>query len=146
MKNIDKYAQEILKQLGETGDWAIKDGKICSCGGSGCGLCAFNIWSVDVDDCSTAKTNWLNTDEDEKMKHFSQADKEVLRALTKVQWVARDKNGDVFGYCVKPIKSDGEWRSFKGRFVNLTPFTTAEFTPIKWEDNEPTSREEILRD
>ena len=138
MTNAEKYKDAIITQMCKTGRWGVnKANEIISCD-----VCFDCIFKEGVY-CYEERQKWLNADE---KKAFSEKDKEVIKALDKVQWVARDKNGDVFGYCVKPIKSDGEWRSFKGRFVNLTPFTTAEFTPIKWEDNEPTSREEILRD
>lgn len=147
MKNIDKYGQEILKQLGETGDWAMKDGKIDSCVSVPCELCAFNDWG-DVD-CSMVKAHWLNIDEDKKTKRFSQADKEVIRALTKVQWVARGKYGGVFGFTALPHKDvpSGFWELDRGEGyeVSLEAFSDATFDCIEWEDDRPTAREEILR-
>lgn len=147
MKNIDKYGQEILKQLGETGDWAMKDGKIDSCVSVPCELCAFNDWGGV--DCSMAKAIWLNIDEDKKTKRFSQADKEVIKALTKVQWVARNKYGLVVGFTALPHKnvSSEMWEldKYEGCEVSLGAFSDATFNDIKWEDDRPTSREEILR-
>lgn len=147
MKNIDKYGQEILKQLGETGDWATDGTNICSCGSIACDLCAFNDWGGV--DCSMAKSIWLNIDEDKKTKRFSQADKEVIRALTKVQWVARNKYGLVVGFTALPRKNafSEMWELDKsgGYEVSLGAFCDATFDCIEWKDDRPTSREEILR-
>ena len=79
---------------------------------------------------------------------FSEKDKEVLRALDKVQWVARDKDGNLWAYVKKPFKDiAGYWCTTSSLYTKLiTDFSTAEFASVKWEDEEPTSREEILGD
>ena len=93
--------------------------------------------------------------EADKKKAFSEKDKEVIRALDKVQWVARDKDGSLCAYVKKPFKDiAGYWYSIAGYRYNATYpfmgiidyFSTAEFASVKWEDEEPTSREEILGD
>lgn len=149
MKNIDKYKYEILRQLGKTGNWAMKDGKIGSCGRVTCDACAFGVWS-DVN-CSDAKTKWLNTDEDEEARRFSQEDKKVIAALAKVLWVTRDEDGDVYGFSAYPHKDVGlgSWELLdkgEGYQVCLDTFSNATFEPIRWEDSKPTSREKILSD
>ena len=147
MTNAEKHKEAIIAQMCETGKWAVdRTGKIMSCDWDNCAVCTFSTvctFSITNNYCWNEKKKWLNAEADEK-KVFSEKDKEVIRALDKVQWVARDKDGKVFGYCAKPIKLDGAWMHSEGRFVNLTPFTTTEFAPVKWEDDKPTNRAEIL--
>lgn len=141
MTNAEKYKDAIMAQMYKTGDWAVnKSGKIVSCGNIDCDDCKFN---TKTEFCSYEKKEWLNTEADEK-KAFSEKDKEVIRALDKVNWVVRDERGVLYGYHGKPYKSRGIWFCPGDYVINLTPFTTAEFAPVKWEDDEPTSRAEIL--
>lgn len=141
MTNAEKYKDAIMAQLCETGNWAVnKSGKVVSCGNTDCDDCKFN---TKTEFCSDEKKEWLNAEAREK-KTFSEKDKEVLRALDKVQWVAREENGIIYGYCNKPQKSSGTWFCFNDYPISLALFSTAEFSPVKYEDDEPTSRAEIL--
>lgn len=140
MTNAEKYKNTIMAQMRKTGVWAVnKSGEITPCACEKCADCEFNInsaiWVV-------AKKEWLNAEADEK-KVFSEKDKEVLRALDKVQWVARDEDGVIYGYHYKPYKAMRTWLC-AGDYVNLTTLTSARFVAVKREDDEPTSREEIL--
>ena len=49
-------------------------------------------------------------------------------------WLARDKNGALYLYKVKPIKDNSEWYSY-GIHIALA---SASFPEIKWSDDEPT--------
>ena len=143
MTNAEKYKDAIMAQMYKTGDWAVnKSGKIVSCGNIDCDDCKFN---TKTEFCSYEKKEWLNTEADEK-KAFSEKDKEVIRALDKVQWVARDKDGSLCAYLKKPFKDiAGYWYSATYPFMGIIDnFSTAEFASVKWEDDEPTSRAEIL--
>lgn len=141
MTNAEKYKDAIIAQMCETGDWAVnQSGEITPCVCVKCADCEFNI---NLAGCIDMKKDWLNA---EVKKEFSEKDKEVLRALDKVQWVARDDNGILCGYYNKPYKGGGVWYCAGEYFTNLTKFTTAEFAPVTMEDDEPTSREEILGD
>lgn len=77
-------------------------------------------------------------------KEFTEQEKAVIRALDKLKWVVKDKDGFVWGHIKKPDKLDSCW-SF-GRGIRLSALTSCAFKAIKWEDDEPTSREEILGD
>ena len=141
MTNAEKYKDAIMAQMCKTGDWAVdKSGEIMPCDYMYCAACKFGI---NQRKCIEAKKEWLNAEADEK-KAFSEKDKEVIRALDKAQWVARGLDGIVWGFVEKPTKYDVCWRGWDVFGFNITHFTTAEFTAIKWEDDEPTSREEIL--
>lgn len=141
MTNAEKYKNTIMAQMRKTGDWALnKSGEIMPCACEKCADCEFNINSAR---CGEVQKEWLNA---EAKKVFPEKDKEVLRALDKVQWVARDENGILYGYHNKPYKFSGIWFCAGDYVTDLTTLTTAEFAPVKREDDEPTSREEILGD
>lgn len=138
MTNAEKYKNTIMAQMCKTGDWAVnKSGEITPCEAINCADCKFATQRR----CIYEKSKWLNA---EAKKVFSEKDKEVLRAMDKVQWVARDEDGRIYGYYKKPYKVGGNWFCAGNYVPNLTILTTAEFSAIQWEDDEPTSREEIL--
>lgn len=142
MTNAEKYKDAIMAQMCKTGDWAVNKytNEISSCATYKCGLCMF---SDEDRACTNVKAEWLNT---EVKKAFSEKDKEVLRALDKVKWVAREEDGTIYGYHNKPCKGGEVWFCAGDYITNLTTLTTAEFASVKYEDDEPTSREEILGD
>ena len=137
MTNAEKYKDAIMAQLCKTGKWAVnKANEIMSC--DACSACLFRYGGY----CPDERKRWLNA---EAVKEFSEKDKEVIRALDKVQWVARDNDGKLFAYTTKPFKSEGYWYSASpGSASRIDNLFTAEFASVKWEDKEPTSREEIL--
>ena len=137
MTNAEKYKDAIITQMCKTGRWGVnKANEIISCD-----VCFDCIFKEGVY-CYEERQKWLNADE---KKAFSEKDKEVIRALDKIHWVARDESGILYGYHGKPYKSmRGIWFCSGGYVTNLTTATTAEFAPIKREADEPTSREEIL--
>lgn len=140
MTNAEKRGQEIIAQECETGSWAVEKytNEIMACTTENCDDCLF------MGDCNKKAISWLNSEYIDKSRRFSEKDKEVLRALDKVQWVARNKSGIILAYWEKPHKTKFNcWDSYMGG-INLTEATSAEFSAIQWEDEEPTSREEIL--
>lgn len=138
MTNAEKYKDAIMAQMCKTGTWAVNEvNEIISC--EACKECIFR----DGGYCSDERKEWLNAEADEK-KEFSEKDKEALRAMDKVQWVARDEDGRIYGYYKKPYKVGGNWFCAGNYVPNLMILTTAEFAPVKYEDDEPTSRKEIL--
>lgn len=141
MTNAEKRGKEILEQLCKTGDWAVNKytNEICDCTIE-CRSCIF----FDEDCyCTNVKTKWLNS-EYKTEKHFTEADKAVLRVLDKVRWVVRNKSGLVLAYWEKPKKTQFNCWDSVSWGINLAEVTSAEFSAIQWEDEEPTSREEIL--
>lgn len=137
MTNAEKYKDDIIAQLCKTGRWAVnKANEIMNC--DVCSECIFK----DGGYCPDERKSWLNAEK----KVFSEKDKALIRVADKVNWVARDKSGIVYGYLTKPHKGGACWYTVGLLNCNLTLTSTAEFTAVKWEDDEPTSREEILGD
>ena len=138
MTNAEKYKNAIMAQMCKTGKWAVnKANEIMSC--DACSACLFRYGGY----CPDERKKWLNA---EAVKEFSEKDKEAIRALEKVRWVARDDDGKLFAYITKPFKSEaGYWYSASSESASrIDNLSTAEFAPVKWEDDKPTSREEIL--
>lgn len=144
MTNAEKQGKDILAQECKTGRWAVDKttGEVVDCSGKCKDFCLF--WEIGTP-CQTKKAKWLNAEYQEPKREFSEEDKAVLRALDKAQWVARDEDGAVYAYLseLKPEKKNISWKTDKLCFC-LTGFTSAEFLPISWEDDEPTSRADIL--
>lgn len=144
MTNAEKRGKEILEQECRTGNWALNKytNEICNCTIEKCRSCMFfdGDWA-----CTNVKAKWLNSEYKMK-KHFTEADKAVLRAFDKIQWVAKDYNDSVYGYIQRPYKNGLKWNVEDGaiNFSVIQNISSATFTDIKWEDEEPTSREEIL--
>ena len=142
MTNAERQGKDIVAQMCETGDWAVNKntGEIMKCYGN-CHICKF----YESYDCADAKVKWLNAEYEPK-REFSEGDRAVLRALEKVQWVAIDDDGLVFGYLVKPKKGVSCWssNSYEESICISNFCTSAQFLPISWDDDEPTSRKKIL--
>lgn len=78
-------------------------------------------------------------------KVFSEADKAYVKAMDKLNWFARDEDGNVWGFDNKPFKKYCYWHATSTGFVLFKSFaSSATFEPLSWEDDEPTSREKIL--
>ena len=147
MKNKEKYANEII-------DMALRDRRMavnnetrkpCRCCDLECKDCFFDnsnyIIPQTFDGCTENRIHWANSEYVER-KEFTEQEKAAIRALDKLKWVVKDKDGSVWGHIKKPDKLDSCWSS--GRGIRLSALTSCEFKAIKWEDTEPTSREEIL--
>ena len=74
---------------------------------------------------------------------LTEDEKVILRSLPKkYKWIARDKSDWIFLYREKPIKLKISW---SGCMYTTLPFQHL-FQFIKWEDEEPYSIEELLRE
>lgn len=82
-------------------------------------------------------------------KHFTEDEKEFIRLSNKIEYIARDKSGTLMYWtskynCIKKI-NDCYWEDIDGSGKPLKWITNKlKFKAIKWEDEKPTSREEIL--
>lgn len=64
-----------------------------------------------------------------------------------IRYLARDKDGALWGYSHKPKRTQDGWiLSGGGGYIYLPESISNIFPQITWEDEEPTSREEILCD
>lgn len=141
MLDKNKYKDDITKIAMEGGVLAVSkvDNSLVSCDSIGCGDCKF----YDFDECNAARREWLNSEYEKPKRVFTKKQKNIIRVLDKIKYIARDMDGDLWGYENKPYKTDFYWKTDSGS-CDLGNLTYVDFPQIKWEDDEPTSREEIL--
>lgn len=90
--------------------------------------------------------NWNNIQGVQTMKKFTKFDKEFAKNIDKqFKWIARDQNGDLYIFNVKPRKMPyKEWdiTDFTEGCAILVwiegALTIKPFEPIRWKDKEPT--------
>lgn len=147
MKNKEKYANEIIEATvrGEHISVDKQSGKILSCIEADCEKCLFFRADPATLTCRGMFSSWANAEYKEP-KIFTEREKAFITLFPEIQYIARDKNNKIFGYCRKPFKDEEEgWWVYQGGGVIEIRFgTLLRFESIQWEDEEPTSREEIL--
>lgn len=143
MKNKEKFAKEIVELAIEDDSLAvdIKNKKVVPCTEIRCTECAFD--KTKTGNCYIARREWAESEYVEP-KEFTEEEKAILIALPKVNWVARDENETIYFFAEKPVKKTYVWDTV-GDSICLVNWSDAKFSAIKWDDAEPTSREEILR-
>ena len=147
MLNKEKQTKEIV-------EWALncatlgvdkKTMKVNSCSNMKCDDCyvSYENYPYSQGDCNKNFIHWANSEYVEP-KVFTEQERTIIKALDKIKWVARDKDGDVYGYPDKPTKCSFSWSIGKNGYIKFASCTSCEFNSIKWEDTYPTSRAEIL--
>lgn len=148
MKNKEKFAKEIL-DITCKGDGVAMDKdtmKLQECGRTECEDCYFYRanYPHNQGDCTKNLVHWANSEYKEK-KEFSEADKAFVKGMDKLNWFARDDDGNVWGFVNKPFKKYCYWHADSTGFVLFKSFaSSATFESLSWEDEEPTYRDEIL--
>lgn len=94
--------------------------------------------------CVFERKAWLDSKYEEPKRVFTDKQKNFIRTCDKIKYIARDKGGSLYSYCFKPIRCATFWRDYELTGVKLCNLSMIGFPQIKWEDKEPTSREEIL--
>lgn len=147
MTNKEKNKDKIVDIAAEGDTVAIDRDtlKLMSCGDLGCLHCLFyhDNYLHNQGDCVENLRHWMNSEYVEPKK-FTQQEQMVLSICDKINWLARDKDGDLYGFVERPVKGDNFWGS-KNPYVLMSKISSCKFEAIKWEDKEPVSREEILR-
>lgn len=142
MKNKEKFAKEIVEIAVNGFEIAVdKKSNLTTCHSIKCTDCSF---FGKHGSCYDRLKQWAESEYVEP-KVFTEEEKAILIALPKINWVARDRIGKIFLYTHKPAKSLDFWTETDGDFIDISVFSDAKFSAIKWEDSEPTRREEILR-
>ena len=163
MKNKEKYAKEIVEVAIKNGFVSVdkQSGKILFCLEAECEKCLFFCRNTNPFICRGMFSSWANSEykeptsceeilewgntECEESKRFTEREKAFLKLFPVFQYIAKDKNGAVFAYVSKPKKGDTGWFSTDWHRLFFPSYLQLEFNAIQWEDEEPTSREEILR-
>lgn len=147
MTNKEKNKDEIVDIVAKGDIVAVDRGtlKLVSCDSISCLHCLFDInnYPENQGGCIENLRHWMNSEYAEPKK-FTQQEQMVLNICDKINWLARDEDGDLYGFVEKPIKKDRFWGS-ENQYVLMSKISSCKFEAIKWEDKEPVSREEILR-
>lgn len=140
MKNKEKYFDEILKAFINQGggddvcQFKIKHIlKLKTCGGVHCNR------------CEQYTREWLEQEYKEPIV-LSEDEKAILKIVGKqYEWIARNKDGYIHAYYDKPTKwvTSGNWVNMRG-YSSLSIFKHL-FQFVKWEDTEPYSIEDLLK-
>lgn len=147
MKNKEKYANEIVEVAiqGRHMGFDKYFRRVVPCCAIQCENCLFH----GETSCKQKWLEWANAEYKEP-KIFTEREKAFITLFPEIQYIARDKNNKIFGYYRKPFKDEEEgWWVYKGggpdSVIEIRFWTLLRFESIQWEDEEPTSREEILR-
>lgn len=142
MLNAERFKEEINKHNNEFG---LAD-NIVDCGTLGCRNCRFSRLNNSdgvIIMCSTRKVKWLLSEYEEHTK-LTKLEFELLKYWYKqgYKYIARDRDNTLFIYKDKPSKLAEYWAnlyhySLDDNFRNLFEF-------VEWEDEEPTSIQEVL--
>lgn len=150
MKNKEKYANEIV-EVAIKNDMVSVDkqtGEILSCFGADCEKCLFFQPCSRPFTCRGMFSSWANAEYKEP-KIFTEREKAFIKLFPEIQYIAKDEYDKIFGYLQKPIKDEeeGGWFCVDGPDIvfGINLGDLLKFESIQWEDEEPTSREEILR-
>lgn len=149
MKNKEKYANEIV-EVAIKNDMVSVDkqtGEILSCFGADCEKCLFFQPCSRPFTCRGMFSSWANAEYKEP-RQFTEREIKFVELFPEIKYLARDKNGVLFAYTDKPQKDEDTWDYFccNNPAATLKRITLwgLEFNTIQWDDEEPTSREEIL--
>lgn len=146
MINAEKHKNELrtLFKLNKLQDCALRkdNGSFGSCYNIFCKNCMFN----DKEGCTYARIKWMLSEYKEPIK-LSKLEHDILKYLsdnTRHMYIVRNKSGDIYLYDLEPEKSrSGNW--WEGRGVHVMVMFNKLFQFVQWEDTEPRSIKEILK-
>ena len=134
MKNIEKYYDELLNSGRDSVCYFTKHIIKEECESKN--NCA---------ECGRALIKWLNEEYREPIA-ISADEKVILRNLPEgFKYIARDYGNAIYVYRKKPTKSMHEWTNEVPSGASLNLYAHL-FQFIKWEDDEPYSIEELLKE
>jgi hypothetical protein len=147
MKNFEAYEDKIKELKGEIA--LNESNELVSCIGFCCRNCKFSN-SGNNEYCSKNMFEWLYEEYKKPKVKISLATKYFLESLNnKYKWIAKDENGQVFVYEMKPKKDKEtkQWcngnRGTTYRFEENV-FKKELFNFLSWEDEKPTNIKELL--
>lgn len=142
MEHFRSEIEELVNKINCLYIPAVVDGKPVPCNDNvECNICEFHSSGVD---CAVSFVKWLMSEYKpepvltEREKHFVE--------FAQVGWLARDEDGSLYWYELKPTKDSLEdsWDIF-GEHTELGLLAVAMFPFITWEDESPWSVEELRK-
>lgn len=145
MKNKEKYANEIIEATvrGEHISVDKQSGKISPCFEADCEKCLFFRADPATLTCRGMFSSWANAEYKEP-KIFTDREKAFVKLFPLIKYIARNRDGDLYMFASKPEKGNSTWEVVDGCTGWIQDFMCLNFNSITWDDEEPTSREEIL--
>lgn len=146
MKNKEKYAKQIVEVAIGGGHIAFDKtiNKIVPCNSITCADCLFH----GEESCQRTTDAWANAEYKEP-RQFTETEKAFVKLFPEIKYITRDESGKLAVFSTKPSKDTGDawWVCESGDdcLIEINSKNLLKFFAIKWEDEEPTSREEILR-
>lgn len=146
MINGEKYRDKLLKfiEKRDAGSFTFskgEEGKSWQCGGRRCSECGM---SKERSNCTVARLKWLLSEYKEpvKLTELEHGILEYLLEKRQYRFIVRERNDWLFIYKSNPKKEVDGWQSLS-MSCGLSPFNGL-FEFVKWEDEEPTSIQEVL--
>lgn len=147
MINGEKYRDKLLKFIEEkdAGSFTFskgEEGKFWQCGGRRCSECGM---SKERSNCTVARLKWLLSEYKEpvKLTELEHGILEYLLEKRQYRFVVRERNDCLYIYKSNPKKEVDGWQSLS-MSCGLCPFNGL-FEFVTWEDSEPTSIEDVLK-
>ena len=142
MKNKEKYAKEILDIACNGNSIAIirESGRIAPCYGTPCVECLFNGYK-----CKERVREWAESEYIEKPV-ISKRDRAFLEYIGEgIKYIAKDMNGFLFIYVIKPHKLIDCWESGGIESNKSLEFFKLNLPMVKWSDKEPWLIEDLKK-
>lgn len=142
MKNKEKYAKEIIEIACNGGSIAIakEDGRIAPCYSVSCDECLFCGY-----DCRERIKEWVESEYIEKSV-ISKRDKIFLECIGEgIKYIARDMDGFLFIYVIKPHKLIDCWESGGIESDKSLEFFKLNLPMVKWSNKEPWLIEDLKK-
>ena len=141
MKNKEKYAKEIVEISVKGNPFGFHKylNWVESCNSLQCKECLFDGQRL----CKGTRWEWANA-ECEEPKIFTDREKAFVKLFPLIKYIARNMDGDLYMFASKPEKGNSTWKAVDGYAWWIQDFMCLNFNSITWNDEEPTSREEIL--
>lgn len=142
MKNKEKYAKEIV-EIACSGDTiaVTKEGEcVVRCSGTACSECLFVRCN-----CANEMKEWAEQEYIEKQV-ISKRDRIFLECVGEgIKYIARDMDGFLFIYCIKPHKLIDCWESGGIESNKSLEFFKLNLPMVKWSDKEPWLIEDLKK-
>ena len=142
MKNKEKYAKEIVEVVCGGDNIAVtKEGeRVVRCREIACSECLFTHYN-----CVNEMKEWAEQEYIEKPV-ISKRDRAFLECIGEgIKYIARDMDGFLFIYCIKPHKLIDCWESGGIESNKSLEFFKLNLPMIKWSDKEPWLIEDLKK-
>lgn len=151
MKNFEKWEKEVLDIVKKDESFGVKNGCPVDCGsmsgGISCDECDLSYKRNNNNfNCLVKRIEWLYSEYVEKPKLTKQERKFCELFEGKGYYIARDKDGECYGYIDTPEKNKrhewcGNWFSING----VLEYADIKFDFIKYEDEKSWAIDDLLK-